>query len=40
MNMQLYDKQLGTSLTDIVEAVDRAYAAIGRHYGFSPIHDY
>jgi hypothetical protein len=40
MNMQLYDKYLGTSLADIVEAVDRAYAAIGRHYGFSPIHDY
>ncbi|HZR73733.1 hypothetical protein [Bradyrhizobium sp.] len=40
MNMQLYDKQLGTSLDDIVEAIDRSYAAVGSHYGFSPIHSY
>ena len=40
IDMQTYDKQLGSSLTDIVEAVDRAYAAIGKHYGFSPLHNY
>jgi hypothetical protein len=40
MDMELYDKKLTTTLADVVEAVDRAYAAIGKHYGFSPIHDY
>jgi hypothetical protein len=40
MNIELYDKKLKTILTDIVEAVDRAYATIGKHHGFAPIHDY
>ncbi|MGO4722435.1 MULTISPECIES: hypothetical protein [unclassified Inquilinus] len=40
MNMELYDKKLESALADIVEAVDRAYVEIGRHYGFSPIRDY
>ena len=40
INIQLYDKELQTTLADIVGAVDRAYAAIGKHYGFPPIHDY
>jgi hypothetical protein len=40
MDMDLYDKKLKTTLTDVVEAVDRAYNAIGEHYGFAPIHDY
>jgi hypothetical protein len=37
IDLGLYDDRLKTTLTDIVEAVDRAYAAIGKHYGFSPI---
>ncbi len=40
LNMELYDKKLVTTLEDIVEGVDRAYATIGRYYQFSPIHDY
>jgi hypothetical protein len=40
MNMEMYDEKLQTVLADIVEAVDRAYAAIGEHYSFAPIHDY
>ena len=40
MNMELYDRKFQTILSDIVEAVDRVYAAMGKHYGFSPIHDY
>lgn len=40
MDLSLYDKALDRTLTDIVEAVDRAYAAIGSHFGFTPIHDY
>jgi hypothetical protein len=40
MDLSMYDKNLKTTLDDIVEAVNRAYAAIGRHYRFSPIHDY
>jgi len=40
INMELYDEELQTILADIVEAVDRAYTAIGRHYGFSLIRDY
>jgi hypothetical protein len=40
INVQLYDKELQIILADIVEAVDRAYTAIGAHFGFSPIHSY
>jgi hypothetical protein len=40
MNLQLYDKNFQALLADIVEAVDRAYATVGKHYGFPPIHDY
>ncbi len=40
MNMTLYDRQLKTTLDDIVAAVDRAYACIAAHYKFVPIHDY
>lgn len=38
MNLSLYDKSLDRTLTDIVEAVNRAYAEIGSHFGFTPIH--
>jgi hypothetical protein len=40
MDLSLYDKALDRTLTDIVVAVDRAYAAIGSHFGFTLIHDY
>ncbi|WP_315806910.1 MULTISPECIES: hypothetical protein [unclassified Bradyrhizobium] len=40
INVKLYDRELQVILDDIVEAVDRAYATIGNHYRFSPIHDY
>jgi hypothetical protein len=40
MDLSLYDKTLNRMLTDIVEAVDRAYAAIGRHFGFALISEY
>lgn len=40
MDLSLYDEALNGTLTDIVEAVDRAYSAIGSHFGFIPIEDY
>lgn len=40
MDLSLYDKSLNRALTEIVEAVNRAYAAIGTRFGFTPIHDY
>ena len=40
MDLTLYDEALGRALTDIVEAVDRAYAAIGSRFGFTPIREY
>jgi hypothetical protein len=40
MDLSLYDESLNRTLTDIVEAVNRAYAVIGRHFDFIPIHDY
>jgi hypothetical protein len=40
IDLELYDKKLRTTLADVVECVDRAYATIGKHYGFSPIRDY
>lgn len=35
MNMDLYDQKLQSTLADIVEAVNRAYAAIGKQHDFS-----
>jgi hypothetical protein len=40
MDLSLYDKLLNQTLTDIVEAVNRAYAVIGTRFGFTPIHDF
>lgn len=40
MELSLYDKQLDAILKDAVVAVDRAYEAVGTHFGFTPIHDY
>jgi hypothetical protein len=40
MDMTLYDAQLNRTFADLVEAVDRAYQAIGLHFGFTPIEDY
>lgn len=40
MDMSLFDKRLETILKDVVMAVDRAYDAIGAHFGFTPIRDY
>jgi hypothetical protein len=40
MDLSLYDKALQRTLDDIVVAVNRGYATIGKHFGFDPIHDY
>ncbi|ODU80992.1 hypothetical protein [Novosphingobium sp. SCN 63-17] len=40
MDLSLYDKELERVLTDIVEAVDRCYQAIGTRFGFTPLTDY
>lgn len=40
MNLLLYDRELEKVLSDIVEAVDRCYQAIGAHFGFVPLTDY
>lgn len=40
IDITLYDKALETTLSDIVEAVNRSYAAIGARFNFSPIHNY
>lgn len=39
-DLSLYDKRLTATLVDIVEAVNRTYAAIGKQYGFTPIRNY
>lgn len=40
MDLSLFDKRLHGILADVVVAVDRSYETIGRHFKFSPIHDY
>jgi hypothetical protein len=40
MDLSLYDKALNRTLDDIVEAVDRAYVALGSHFKFQPIRSY
>jgi hypothetical protein len=37
MDLSLYDRELNRTLSDIVEAADRAYASIGSQFGFVPI---
>ncbi len=40
MNINLFDKQLKTLLSDIEEATNRAYEHIADFYGFTDSHDY
>lgn len=40
MNLALFDRALETTFGDIVEAVDRCYKSIGKHFGFVPIEDF
>lgn len=40
LNLGLFDKELQTTMTDLTEAVNRAYNYIAKHYGFVPNHDY
>lgn len=40
MEMSLFDKEIDSTLSDIVVAIDRTYDAIGRHFGFTPIRNY
>lgn len=40
MNLALYDRELEKVLSDIVEAVDRCYQAIGARFGFTPLSNY
>lgn len=40
LNLALFDKQLKTTMTDLTEAVNRAYNYVAKHYGFVPNHDY
>lgn len=40
INLELFDKQLETTMTDLTEAINRAYNYIAKHYGFVPNHDY
>jgi hypothetical protein len=40
LNLELFDTQLKTTITDLTEAVNRAYDYIAKYYGFVPNHDY
>ena len=40
INLELFDKQLEATMTDLTEAINRAYNYIAKHYGFVPNHDY
>jgi hypothetical protein len=40
LNLDLFDKQLKTAMSDLTEAVNRAYRYVANHYGFVPNHDY
>jgi hypothetical protein len=40
INLELFDKQLETTMRDLTEAVNRAYDYIAKHYGFVSNHDY
>ena len=40
INLTLFDKDLRLVLSDLTEAVNRAYGRIANHYGFVPNHDY
>ncbi len=40
ISLGLFDKQLETTMTDLTEAINRAYNHIAKHYGFVPNHDY
>ena len=40
IDLSLYDRELRRTISDVVAAVDRVYAALGTHHGFTPIRDY
>lgn len=40
IDTSLFDKQIRTTIRDFVEAVNRAYNYIAKHYGYVPNHDY
>jgi hypothetical protein len=40
ISLSLFDKQLETTMTDLTEAINRAYNYIAKHYGFAPNHNY
>lgn len=40
ISLDLFDKQLKTTMADLTEAIDRVYNHLGKHYGFSPNHRY
>lgn len=40
INIELFDKQLRTTMDDLIEAVNRVYEHIAAHYGFTPNHNY
>ena len=40
ISLGLFDKQLETTMTDLTEAINRAYNYIAKHYGFVPNHNY
>lgn len=40
MDLSLYGREIEKVLTDIVEAVDRCYKAIGSHFKFTPLTEY
>lgn len=40
LRMTLFDTQLKSAMSDVVEAVNRAYVCVANHHKFVPIHDY
>ena len=40
INLDLFDKKLETTMSDLTEAINRVYNYIAKHYGFIPNHGY
>ena len=40
LNLELFDKQLEATMSDLTVAANRAYDYIAKHFGFVPNHDY
>jgi predicted metal-dependent hydrolase len=40
INLELFDNQLQTKMSDLTEAINRTYNHIAKHFDFPPNHNY